>query len=632
MAKDLYKFGVFQLDPSRRRLLRAGEPATLTPKAFDTLLVLVENHGQRMTRSELIAKIWPDTLVEDHNLNQCVAVLRKVLQDSPRQPNYIATLPGQGYSFIADVERVSNGAGSEAWEPKDPASDSGAQRLGDPGRDSTATGARPLRWARPNTYTLAAVVLVLAAVTLAIRSEFRPAKAASHSSLSLIPFASLGMEPREQYIAEGLTEEITAELAQVPGLKVVAAGRQSLSGNIPELAKQLRVDSVLKGSVRNSGGQYRIAVQLVSGDDGRDLWSSVFDGSVADLPAIESQVLKQTANALKVAEVDGSAGQQVVSKPPNPEAHDLYLQARYLWSKRDDESVQRSIQLFREAIQKDPSYARAYAGLADAYAVVAVNNPQAIGVAAPQAKATAQKALQLDPGLAEPHATLGLMKLFADWDWSGAQEEFNRALTINPGYATAHHWAAQSLTAQGKFAAADAELRTAQELDPLSPMISEGRFENFYFWRRYDDALQVIRNLQAREPEKAAGFSWALGHAYIAKHRYREAIDELEKTMAVKPENAVWLAQAKALTGDPDAALAILQRADTTGAKLDTLPSFMARLCLAVGDKERAMRWLDRAYRERDSIMPYLAWDQDFDPLRNDPRFIDLVSKTNSAR
>ncbi len=656
MARDFYEFGPFRLDHAGRRLLRDGAAVLLTPKVFDTLLVLVEHHGQSLSRSELTARIWPETSVGEHNLNQSIAVLRKVLDDNPRQPDYIATLPGRGYSFIAEVRLAENDqSGNGNRSAQVPANGNGGPGLSSaPVLSAVASLASPQvitpgiirrRWQ----YAAAglAVVVLLAALTLAsplgsrarsiARSTFFPAPP---RSVSVLPFEDLGnssAEPEKQYIASGLTQELTAELARLRELKVIV-GRlvsQPPSGPVStpaaldpkSVGRSLNVESLLRGSVRRSGEQYRIAVQLINSRDGREVWSSVYTADVSDIPSVEEQIVRHTAEALRVpwsASLDQQWARRHVE---NPEAHDLYLQARYLWSTRNRDALEQSVVLLKQAIAKDPSYAHAYAGLADSYVVMAANSQQiAVATAVPLARDAAVKALQLDPTLAEPHATLGLLKSKFDWDFAGAQEEFQRSIALNPGYATAHHWAGLNLTAMGKFEDADAELRKAQELDPLSPMISEGLYENYYSWHRFDDAIQSIRTLQARNSTAYAGFSGGIALAYEAKGMYPQA-EAIWRQMLDRESNDLYvvrLAEAQAFQGHLKEARVALERIERKPDN-DVSPSNLARAHVALGETDAAIALLQRAYRERDPDVTTVKYDPVLAALAPDPRFQQLV-------
>lgn len=642
MACDFYDFGPFRLDPAKRRLLRAGEAVPLTPKVFDTLLVLVEHHGQSLSRSELIAGIWPETSVAEHNLNQSIAVLRKLLDDNPRQPDYIATHPGRGYSFIADVRRIASGpAESVAPGVTEELSTSTSSTENPQTQGRPRTWLDPLRFfvRRSRVYLSAAfVVLLLAVVVLPswwtkVRSAFiRPRE----QSVSVLPFADLGADPRDKYVSEGLSQELSAELGELPVLKVIAAPQSASGADLRTLARLLNVGSVLTGSVRRSGEQYRIAVQLIDGNDGRELWSEVFSGNASSLASVEDQIVRHTAAVLHVPPTANFEQAAARRSSENPEAHELYLQARYLWSKRDSE-MNRSLSLFQQAIAKDPSYALAYAGLADWYAVTAVNGRMPIGEAVPRAKLAAQKALELDPSMAEPHAALGLVKSIIEWDWQGAQAEFDRALQLNPGYGTAHHWAGVNFTAMGKFEEADIELRKAQELDPLSPMISEGLFENFYYWRRYDDAIQVIQSLIARD-RSAQGLGWVpfvLSMAYGAKGEYQSALAELREigpASASTDTLALKLAQTQALTGDSRSARLALKAIEGRFRSGDPIAVGIAAVHTALGERDQATVWLNRAYQQHDPLLAEIQWSPDFDSLKGDSSFVALVHKIRKTQ
>jgi DNA-binding winged helix-turn-helix (wHTH) protein/TolB-like protein/Flp pilus assembly protein TadD len=661
MTRDLYEFGPFRLDQAGRRLLRDGAPVTLTPKVFDTLLVLVEHHGQSLSRSELIARIWPETSVDEHNLNQAIAVLRKVLDDNPRQPDYIATLPGRGYSFIAAVRRAEvrhadDHPAGNGNEPAQVPANGNAGRVELPiglaslpissavdnveSHPAIAPGIIQSRWL----YAAAGLILIIV-LTIAspvgsrmrsnARSIFSPAPP---RSVSVLPFEDLGSsslpannDSEKQYIASGLSQELTAELARLHGLKVIVGRLASQSTpaalDPKSVGRSLNVESLLRGSVRRSGEQYRIAVQLIDSRDGRQLWSGVYTADVSDIPGVEEQIIRHTAETLRVpwsASLDEQWARRHVE---NPEAHDLYLQARYLWSTRNPDALEQSVSLFKQAIAKDPAYARAYAGLADSYIVMAANAQQMpVATAVPLVRDAAAKALQLDPTLAEPHATLGLLKSKFDWDFAGAQEEFQRSIALNPGYATAHHWAGLNLTAMGQFEEADAELRKAQELDPLSPMISEGLFENYYSWHRYDDAIQTIRTLQARNPAAYAGFSGAIALAYVAKGMYPEAEAIWRQMLESGPNDlfVVRIAEAQAFEGHVKEARVAIERIER---KPDNhvSPSNLARAHLAIGDTDAAIALLQRAYQERDPDLPTIKFDPDLAPLFADPRFQQLM-------
>lgn len=311
---------------------------------------------------------------------------------------------------------------------------------------------------------------------------------------------------------------------------------------------------------------------------------------------------------------------------------EAYLQARYYWTKRDPSSMRTSLEFFQQAIARDQNYALAYAGLADWYAVNAGNESMPVSVALPRARLFAKKAMDLDPTLAEPHAALGLLKCFVEWDWQAAQEEFNRALALNSGYGIAHHWAGLNLTAMGRFDEADAELRKAEELDPLSPMISEGRSENFYYWHRFDDAIQVLQNLRSREKDPKA-FLWQLAGVQAARGQYQEAYDDLQKLGPNgSPDTfALAVARMQALLGNARDARSTLKKMEAKFRPGDSTASFIADVYVALGEHDQAIAWLRRSYEQRDPIMVGIRWQPEMDALKNDPRFLQLVHEVETA-
>jgi tetratricopeptide (TPR) repeat protein len=334
--------------------------------------------------------------------------------------------------------------------------------------------------------------------------------------------------------------------------------------------------------------------------------------------------LQHTAETLVVPWSANHDQQWARRRVENPEAHDLYLQARYLWSKRDQASMRRSAALLQQAIAKDPTYARAYAGLADTYAVMAVNGQMALSESVPLARAAAAK---LDPTIAEPHAALGLLLFEIDWDFAAAQEEFRRCLALNPGYATGHHWAGINLTAMGQFQEADAELRKAQELDPLSPMISEGLFENFFAWHRFDDAMQTIRALQARNPVEYAPFSFAIGVSYEGKRMYREAEDVYRQAYDGHDDvAALRLAHAQAMNGKQAEARALLEQVEHHPGT-NACPTMCAKVHLALGEPEIALAYLKKEVDEHGANATNLRDDPDFAALHADPRYQQLLER-----
>ncbi len=477
------------------------------------------------------------------------------------------------------------------------------------------------------------IAALLLFVSLALASFYyfrhRARASAAPTSIAVLPFLDLGADSKGEYISDGVTEELTTGLAELKGLRVVAASSayqfRGKSEDVRKIGQALNAEALLEGSITRSGSGVRIDAQLVNTRNGYNLWSKAYNVPGTDLLDSEDDIVQETARVLRVP---------VSNTPPlkrdteNPEAHDLYLHGRYLWSKRDTRDIQESARLFERAIKDDPNYALAYAGLADAYTVMAVNRQLPPATAVPQARQALQRALQLDPNLAEAHATLGLLESQCDWDWHGAEHEFRRAIELQPNYAEAHHWAGLNYMAMGQFAAAEAELRQAQVLDPLSFMITEGLAENFYFSHRYDEAITTALSV----PDHT--ISWVVtAHSYIFKGMYK-------KSMSIVPDvvpstDAVRLslrAEALALSGDHAGALAILQELERnqqiSSPNYGVIsPADLAMSYAVIGEKERAFVWLEKAYEQHDPLLAQLKVDPSADSLRSDPRFQDMLKK-----
>ncbi len=476
----------------------------------------------------------------------------------------------------------------------------------------------------------AAAVVVLGAVALAATYYVHLRSSASvPKSIAVLPFLDLSPSPGREYLSVGVTEELTTGLAETKGLRVVAAtsARQFLGKpeDVRRIGKALNAEAVLEGSIGQSGNGLRIHAQLVDARNGYHLWSKAYDVQSTDLLTPEKDIVQETARVLHVRVSPDL--HPLRRDTENSEAHDLYLQGRYLWNTRQMPDMLESIRLFERAIKDDPNYALAHAGLADSYTVMAINLQMSPAEAVPRAKAELQRALELDPSLARAHATMGLLKSQCEWDREGAEQEFGKAIELEPNYAPAHHWAGLNYMEMGQFATAEAEFRAAQVLDPLSPMITEGLVENFYHQRRYDEAISTVLNM----PNGKVGWVM-LAEAYILEGRYQETLTVPE--VAHPADVNGWLLKAEALvrSGDRPGGLKILGDLERNGRSSGVSPDYIPPGRLAwgyamAGEKERAFTLLEKAYEQRDPTLADLKIDPGFDNLRSDPRYMDLVKK-----
>ncbi|MGA8432668.1 MAG: hypothetical protein WB729_22770 [Candidatus Sulfotelmatobacter sp.] len=487
-----------------------------------------------------------------------------------------------------------------------------------------------------------AAVVSLAAVALASAYYLRVGRS-TPTSIAVLPFLDLRADHLRAddlradetskggtglYLSDGVAEELTTGMAQLKGLRVVAATSafqfRGKSEDVRKIGQALNAETLLEGSISQSPSGLRINAQLIDTRSGYHLWSSAYDVQAGDVLSCEQDIVRETARVLRLP---ASSALTMKRDTENAEAHDLYLHGRYLWNTRQLADMLASVKLFERAIQDDPNYALAYAGLADTYTVMAINSQMPPAEALPHARAALQRALELDPSLARAHATLGLLKSQCEWDWRGAEEEFHKAIELQPNYAPAHHWAALDYMQTGQFAAADAEFRQAQVLDPLSPMISEGLAENFYDQHRYDEAISTVLHM----PNPKVGWV-VLAYSYIFKGMYEDALKLPEVVDIADLNGRIVKAEALVGSGNRAAGLKILENMEqdrrNPGAGHDYIPPGVLGYAYAVaGEKERAFGMLEKAYQAHDPALANLKVDPGFDSLRADPRYPDLLRK-----
>jgi len=488
----------------------------------------------------------------------------------------------------------------------------------------------PVQAAHGRALRIAAALVLMAAIVLTSTYYLLRSRApGAPASIAVVPFLNLSGGSAGEYLSEGVAEDLTTGLAELKGLRVVAATSafqfRGKSEDVRKIGQALNAEALLEGSISQSGGGLRVNAQLINTRNGYHLWSKAYDVPGAKLFAFEQDVVQETARVLRVPA--SGAIPSMKRDTENAEAHNLYLQGRYLWNTRQLPDMLQSVQLFQRAIKDDPNYALAYAGLADTYTVMAINTQMAPAEAVPRAKAALKSALELEPNLAQAHATLGLLESQCEWNWRGAEQEFHQAIALQPNYAPAHHWAALNYMELGQFAAADAEFRQAQVLDPLSPMISEGLAENFYVARRYDDAITTVLNM----PNPKVG--WAvLTYSYIFKGMYQEALKVPEVANATDLDGFLLKAEILIRSGDRAAGLKILEDLESNhlnpGADQNYIPpGYLGWAYAMAGEKERAFAWLEKAYQQHDPALANLKVDPGFDSLRSDPRYPDLLKR-----
>jgi TolB-like protein/Tfp pilus assembly protein PilF len=451
--------------------------------------------------------------------------------------------------------------------------------------------------------------------------------------LAVLPLVNISPDPGDEYFADGMTEELISALANVGGLSVIARTSamkyKGATKSVAEIGRELDIKTLLEGSVRKAGNKVRITVQLIDARSEEHLWAQAYDRDLEDIFAIQSDIAQRVARSLRV-QVARQEKRAIEQRATGiVEAYTLYLKGRHEWNRRSREGLDLAIGHFAEALERDASYALAYSGLADAYASQALFEFAPPNEAFPKAKAAAERALQLDDRLAEAHTSLGLVRFQYEWDWSGAEAAFRRALDLAPGYPSGHQFYADFLKAMGRFEEAIAQMSSAKQLDPLSMSINTGLGHVLYLSRQYDRAIEQYRKALELDPGFVQAHLW-FGRPYLQKGMFREAIAEVQEAVRLSSGSTISLAvlgHAYAAAGDRTEAERILktlmERAET-----QYLPSYWIALIYAgLADKPRAFEWLERARAERSSWLVWIGVEPRFDGLRSDPRFDDLIEQ-----
>jgi eukaryotic-like serine/threonine-protein kinase len=454
-------------------------------------------------------------------------------------------------------------------------------------------------------------------------------------SLAVLPFVNASADPDTEYLSDGITESLINSLSQLPHLKVMSRdsafmykGKQT---DARRVGNALGVRAILEGRVMQHGDNLDISAELVDARDNSHIWGDQYNRKSSDIFALQGEIAKEMTTALRLRLTGEDQKRMAKSPTINPDAYEDYLKGRYWWNIRTEEGLNKSIESFQQAIEKDSSYALAYSGLADAYGGLG-----AFGFGAPKdtftkAKEAALKALEIDDSLAEAHASMGYIKTFYDWDWAGGEKEFQRAIELNPTYASAHQQYAFALVIAGRFDEAGEEAKRAMQLDPLSLVVNETPVLKFYFARQYDQAIEQERKTLELYPNFITGHM-VLGMSYVYKSMYKDSIAEIQKALAVSPNDVRTLStlgQAYALSGRKDDARKVLDQLNHLSKQKYVEATAEASVFALLGEKDNAFQWLEKAYEQRSWFLASLRVDRAYDPLRSDPRFADLLRRMN---
>jgi TolB-like protein/DNA-binding winged helix-turn-helix (wHTH) protein len=655
--KRLYEFGPFVLDPGERLLRHGAARMELPPRAFDTLLALVENNGRLLEKEVLMRTVWRDTVVEENNLSQVVYLLRKALRDGEDGSRYIETVPKRGYRFVAGVRAIEsrdgNGAGRNGVPSSSAPSPSSSNHVGPAlvsaaeddlhptaGENANGRETRTPRLATGRRWIqgLAGGLAMIAVAALVEGASWRQkligeAGRGPVRSVAVLPLQNLSNDPSQEYFVDGMTDELITDLAQIRELKVVSkTSIMQYKGTrtpLPQIGRDLGVDAVVEGSVLRSGDRVRITAQLIRTATDRHIWAEAYDGDLKDVLSLQARVAEAITDQVKLNLTAEESGRLRMARSVDPEAFDLYLRGRYAWNQRNIEGFKKAIDYFNQALGKDPNFALAYSGLADCHTLLVLygEDPAKIN----EAKAAAERALQLDPTLAEAHTSLAAVSILHDWDWQGAEKEFHRAIELDPNFAQAHHWYGNLLLGpEGRHEEAIAELRRAQELDPLSVIINADAGFAYYLAGRYDLAFETYQKVVVANP------NFVPVHFYLAQY-YRQTgqhdlwLKEIveDSRLAGFPRQAEYLQQLYAQggfrtvmeeTAKPGGSR---QLADYESPRVTSC--MRAQANAALGRSAPALTALDTCGREAEIALIYLKVDPLWASLRSEPRFNEML-------
>jgi len=625
------RFGVFEVDLRAGELTKRGLRIRLQEQPFQVLAMLLERPGDLVTREQLREKIWGQTVVDfDHGLNKAVNKIREALGDSAENPRFVETVARRGYRFLADVTPVDTPTDRQPGRETEgvvPPPDFHRVELAD-------VGVRTKRSYRLHART--AVGLGLALVLAASLSWILYSQSQSSPrirSLAVLPLESLSGDASQDYFTDGMTDELITDLGQISVLRVIsrtsAMAYKGVHRPLAEIARELNIDAVVEGTVLRSGERVRITAQLIQVPNEKHLWAQSYEGDLQDTLALQNSVARAIAQQIQVTLNPQEDAALKKSNPVNAEAYEAYLRGRYFWNKRTREGLLKATDYFRHAIDTDPNYARAYSGLADSYALsgdweYGILSPQD---AFPKAKTAATKALTLDDNLSEAHTSLAFIQDLYGWDWASAEKEYKRALALNPSYATAHHWYAWHLIVMGRNDEGIAELKQAGSLDPLSLIISADLADALCIAHRYDESVQQSQLTIEMDPHFAVAH-YQLGQALEQKHNHDEAIAEFRRAIELSGGNTTFesnLANAYAVSGRREEAMKIVRDLEGRQTQDSSTGASIALIYVGLGDNDRAMIWLTKAYQAR--FNPSILMRPVFDPLRSDPRFRDILHR-----
>ena len=638
--QESVRFGLYTADLHAAELRKGQDHVPLQNLPFRILAVLLSEPGRVVTREELRRELWPkDTFVDfERGISTAVSKLRDALGDTASNPRFIETVGRRGYRFIAPVTLIAPERPRELSPVKangqETRSTSVALEIHDLIRppisaQTTKTSSRR----RQIVYALLVVVAVagLAATLKVLRSRStQTADPREIRSIAVLPLQNLSGEPQQEYLSDGLTDAVSNLLAQIPDLRVIsrttAMHYKHSVKTVPEIARELGVDALVEGSVIRSGNHLRLTVQLVQASKDRDIWASSYERELEDVLSLERELSREIAAQIRIQLTPEQEERLAQKRTVDPESYTLYLQGRYYWHQRSEQSLTKAIAYFKQAIARDPNLAPAYAGLADSYVVLPFFSAAPPPDTYQRARLSAEKALALDPALADAHNSVAYAKLYEDWNFAGAEQEFKKAITLNPNYATAHQWYAELLSIEGRNQEAIAEINRALDLDPQSAIMHHQAGQILRSAREYPDALNEYHKSLELDPDFMANY-FSMYFTYRRSGDYKRAIAAAEiHSKIIGDEYRQGLFQA-AQVFNAQGKEAFLQKSAQLWQRVPAdVASYYEVLDRAeLHQWEQCIKILEREYKRHNPLVLNAKTDPELDPLRSDPRFQKLL-------
>lgn len=598
-----FRIGGWLVSPMLNQVSRNGSSARLEPKAMRVLVYLAEHPGV-VSKEQLIAAVWPDVFVSDDVLSGCISALRKTFGDDARRPKIIGTIHKGGYRMLLPVDTVSSN-----------------------GKPHFLSEGGDVWWRRPAITRLALTLGVITAVVILAAAFVWAPSRRRYDSIAVLPFVDMAKDSSTEYLSDGIAEQVVNDLSQLSGLRVMAwttASHYRQPQVDPRAAgRELGVKTVLTGHMSQQGDRILLQAELVDVAGGSQLWGKQYEGEVGKISGLQQQLSSDVVSNLRIRLTESDEKKIQRRHTASPAAYELYLEGRFYWGKRTESGLAHAMDFFERAIELDPNYALAFSGLADCYNLQDDWGNSAPRDSFPKARAAAEKAISLDDSLAEAHVSLAMVREAYDWDWVGAEQEFKRAIELNPSYTTAHQWYGLFLAGMGRFPEAEIEVRRAQQLDPVSSIVSMAIAEVYTWENREDAAIAEYKKVIALDPSFAGAYG-NVAHLYEQKHMYVEALNSLQQywVLVGQPEFARELQKTYDKAGYTAVNRAFLNKElrDREKGRYRS-PTGIAGMYASLGDESHAFEWLQKGYEEHSSGMAYLAIDSDFDTLRERPQF-----------